>query len=171
MLNGIISLLSISDLSVLVCRNITHFLCFVLSSSTIKNSLMSSSSFLVASLRFSIHSIMSYENWDFCCLFSSLDSFYFIFFCLPWLGLPKVCWKEVERMGILVLFLTLEEMLSAFHHWEWRLLWVCHIWPLLCWGRFPLCSLSGQFLSKIEVEFVKNFYIYEIIYFFYSAVC
>ena len=29
MLDGIISLVSISDLSVLVCRNVIHFLCFV----------------------------------------------------------------------------------------------------------------------------------------------
>ena len=36
-------------------------------------------------------------------------------------------------------------ILSAFHCWEWCYLWVCHIWPLLCWGRFPLCPLSGGF--------------------------
>ena len=66
---------------------------------------------------------------------------------LPWLGLPKLCWIIVVRVDILVLFLILEEMLSGFHHWEWCLLWVCPIWPLLCWGRFPLCPLSGEFLS------------------------
>ena len=25
---------------------------------------------------------------------------------------------------------------------------VCHIWPLLCWGRFPLGPLSGEFYQK-----------------------
>ena len=35
----------------------------------------------------------------------------------------------------------IKEMLSVFHHvWE-CLLWDCHIWPLLCCGRFPLCPL------------------------------
>ena len=26
-------------------------------------------------------------------------------------------------------------------------LWVCHIWPLLCWGMFPLCPPSEELLS------------------------
>ena len=64
-------------------------------------------------------------------------------------------------------------MLSAFHHWEWRWLWVCHIWPLLSWGRFPLCPLSGEFLSKIEVEFCKKLllHLWDNCIFFNSAVC
>ena len=33
---------------------------------------------------------------------------------------------EVARMGILILFLSLEEKLSAFHCWEGYRLWVCH---------------------------------------------
>jgi len=37
-----------------------------------------------------------------------------------------------------------QEILSTFHHWEWSLLLACHIWPLLCWDRFPLCLLSGE---------------------------
>ena len=30
----------------------------------------------------------------------------------------KLCWIIMARVGTLVLFLILEEMLSAFHHWE-----------------------------------------------------
>ena len=30
---------------------------------------------------------------------------------------------------------------------------VCHMWPLLCSGRFPQFPLSGEFLSKMCVEF------------------
>ena len=56
----------------------------------------------------------------------------------------KLCWLKVVRVGILDLFLILEEMLSAFHHGEWCLLWVCHIWSLLCWGRSPLSPHSGE---------------------------
>ena len=41
--------------------------------------------------------------------------FLFLFsFWLLWLGLPKLCWIEVARVDILVLFLTLQTMLSAF---------------------------------------------------------
>ena len=35
---------------------------------------------------------------------------------LLWLKLPKLCWIEVVRVGTLVLFLTLGEMLSTFCH-------------------------------------------------------
>ena len=34
-------------------------------------------------------------------------------------------------MDIFILLLNLGE--SVFYHWEWCLLWVCGIWPLLCW--------------------------------------
>ena len=55
----------------------------------------------------------------------------------------------------------IKEMLSVFHHvWE-CLLWVCHIWPLLCWGRFPLCPLYGEFFffpHKWVLNFVKCFF-------------
>ena len=36
---------------------------------------------------------------------------------LLWPKLPKLCRKVVVRVGTLVLFLTLGEMLSIFHHW------------------------------------------------------
>ena len=74
-------------------------------------------------------------------------SFYFIFLFLwlLWLKLPKLCWIIVVRLGNLVFFLILVEMVPVFHHWEQCWLWVCHRWPLLCWGKFPLCLLSGEF--------------------------
>ena len=61
---------------------------------------------------------------------------------------------------IFVLFLTLEEMLSVFHHWEWCLLWVCHIWPLLYWDRFSLCPFLEFifFNHKWVLNFVKSFF-------------
>ena len=39
------------------------------------------------------------------------------FSSLLWLGLPNLYWINVARVDILVLFLILEEMLSAFQHW------------------------------------------------------
>ena len=78
---------------------------------------------------------------------------------LSWLGLPKLCEIVVVRADILFLFLILVGILSAFHHWEWCSLWVCHIWPLLCWGRFPRCPLSeGFFNQKWVLDFVKGFF-------------
>ena len=60
----------------------------------------------------------------------------FLFLWLPWLGLPKLYWIIVVRVGTFVLFLISEEVLSVFLLWEWWWLWVCFIWPLLCWSRF-----------------------------------
>ena len=54
----------------------------------------------------------------------------------------------VNRSGksghLSVLFLVLEENLSALHHWVWCWLWVCHKWPLLCWDMFLLHQLSDK---------------------------
>ena len=45
---------------------------------------------------------------------------------LLWLGLWNQCWIKAVRTDLLVLFLNLEEMLLAFHHWVWCQLQVCH---------------------------------------------
>ena len=85
------------------------------------------------------------KQWQFYFFLSSLDSFLFLVWLLWW-GLPIQSWINVTRVSILVLFLILEEMLSAFHHWVWCWLWVCHIWPLLCWSTFSLYSLCLELI-------------------------
>ena len=96
------------------------------------------------------------------------DSFSFSFpFCIPFISFfpliamartSKLCWIIVIRVGILVLFLTLEQMLLVFHHWEWCLLWIFCIWYLLYLGRFIRESICIKFTEKFLTQ---NFVIHQ----------
>ena len=74
MVNGIVSLISLSDLLLYVDRNATDFCVFILYPETIPNSLMSSSSFLVASLGFSVYGTLSSANSD--CFILSFPTYF-----------------------------------------------------------------------------------------------
>ena len=64
MLNRIVNLISLSYLLLLVYKNTGHFCILILCPKNLLNSLISYSSFLVASLEFSVYRIFSSANSD-----------------------------------------------------------------------------------------------------------
>ena len=95
-------------------------------------------------------------------LFQSGFILFLFLLLLLWLNLPKLCWILVVRVGNLVFFLTLDEMLSIFQHWGYCFLEVCHMKLLLCWCMFLLFLLSGGFFLFCFVfnhKWMLNFFI------------
>ena len=130
-------------------RNATDFCKLILYLATLPNSLMSSlSSFKIFGVKYHI----IFKQWHFAS-FPIWVHFISFSFLIAMGRTSKTCWIIKVRVDILVLFLTLEEMFSIFHHWEWCLLWLCHIWPLLCWDMLLLCPL-------LEFSFLLVFFFF-----------
>ena len=125
-----ISLISLSNFSLLVYRNARHFCVSILYPVTLLNSWISSSTLLVTSLHFSMFNISHLKTVRFLFMFSNLGSFYLFFFSDNHGYNFKTILNNSSESGHLCLVPDLRETAFRFSHWEY-LLWVFHIGPSL----------------------------------------
>ena len=57
------------------------------------------------------------------------------------------------RVCIISLFLILVEMLSVCLCWVWYMLWICHIWAVLCCSMILVYPLCWEHLSWVDDKF------------------
>ena len=128
MVNGIVSFISLSDLSLLVYRNARDFCVLILYLATLLNSLMSSSNFLVVSLGlFYVLNHVICKQWQ------------FYFFLLIWISFISFsCLNAVVKTSHIMLnksgerghpslVLILDKTLSSFQCFVWCWLHICRV--------------------------------------------
>ena len=135
--------ISLFDLSLLVYLNERSCCVLILYPATLLNSLMISSTFLIASLWFSMYNTMSSANSN----TSHIFQFGFLFFLwLSWLGLPKLCLIKVVRL----------DFLSC--SWSWRKCFQHFTIEYNVTCRFDIYVLYYVEVFSLYVHFLGSFY-------------
>ena len=114
--NGVDSLISLSDFSLLVYRNASDFCVLILYPVTLLNSLVSSSNFLIVSLGFLCIVSCHLQSVRALLLFWS-GLLLFLYLLITVARISKPLYSSGES-GHPCLVLILGAMLSVFHHWE-----------------------------------------------------
>ena len=145
-----VSLISLFDISLLVYRNATDFCLLIFYPATLPNvagwadELMSSSSFSVAPLGFSMFSIMLSENSDsFATSFTIWIPFIIFSSLIAVARASNTMLNKSSRSEHPYLVLDVRE--HSLRFLPLSIMLAVHL--LLCWDTFPLCQLSGEFLS------------------------
>ena len=128
---------------------------FILYPATLPNSLMNSSSFLVASLWFSKYSIMSsavtvllfLQFW-----------FHYLFILIAVARTSKIMLNRSGESGPPCLIPDLRGNTFSFCQWERCLLWVYHILSLSCLVWFPYTHFLERFYHKWILNLSKAFF-------------
>ena len=149
---GIFFLISVSDISLLVYKNAFNFWILIFYLAIFPNSLIRSSSFLLESIGFCMYTMSSSANHNsFTSSFPIWMPFISFFFVWSlWLELPLLCWIEIVKADILLLFLILGWQLLGFVHWVWCWLQVSHIWKKI---PFNIISHSTGFVMMNSFSF------------------
>ena len=116
MVNGIVSLTSLFDVSLLMYRNARDFFVLISYPVTLLHSLISSSNIPVESLEFSMYSICHLQIVSFTSSFLIWIRFISFSSLIAVARTSKTMLTVVVKVGTLVFFRILEEMISVFYH-------------------------------------------------------